>query len=106
MARRRLNLPQRVVLVVALGAALYLVGSWITWRASRSFATGWTGYAPLTNAAHFPGIGPSRLHPWVQLAIWLALVGIWVGGSLLVLRDRAADRDAMPREGQRAPGSD
>ena len=77
------NRAQRVVLVVALGAALMVVGWWTT---SGSSFTGWTAYAPLTNGP----LGASRLHLWVRAVIWLALIGAWTAVSLIVLRARPA----------------
>lgn len=86
MQRRQLNLPQRVVLVVGLGAALYFFGGWATtWGSGAS----WNGYAPLQSSASFsPFI--AGLFPWVRLCVWFILVAVWVGVSLVVLRSPAA----------------
>ena len=78
------NRAQRVVLVVALGAALAVVGWWIT---SWSTDTGWTAYAPLTRGP----LGSHGLHLWVRAVIWLILIGAWTGTSLALLRSRGAD---------------
>ena len=74
----RLNLPQRIVSVIGLGAALYVCGLWAMTWGSHSF-TGWTGYAPIPPAVN-------ALHLWVRLLIWLALIAIWAGSSVLVFR--------------------
>lgn len=74
-----LNLGQRIVIVIGLGAALLIFGEWaMTW--GTHFYTGWTGYAPL----YSPTVG--GLYLWVRLLIWLALVAIWVLASAGVLR--------------------
>ena len=78
------NRAQRVVLVVALGAVLVVVGWWTT---SPSPVTGWTGYAPLTSSPLVTG----GLHLWVRAVIWLILIGAWTGTSLVLLRSRGAD---------------
>lgn len=80
MHLRELSLRYKVVLLVALAAALWIVGQWAIVQASP-FPMGWTGYAPLQVTA---GIG---LHPWVQALIWLALIGVWTLAALLLLRE-------------------
>ena len=76
-----------MVVVVGLGAGLYFFGSWLTTRGEVGF--GWVGYAPLSD---FPG----GLHPWIRLLIWLALIVVWVGAGVVLLRSRATD-DASER---------
>jgi hypothetical protein len=83
MRTRRVNRAQRMVVVVGLAAALWFVGGWATTSVG---ATGWVGYAPLTNAVNVP---PGGLHPWARLLIWLALVLVWVLASFAVLRSSA-----------------
>jgi hypothetical protein len=75
-----LNSRQRVVVVVGLGVALYVVGDWIT-TVTSSF--GWVAYAPLSNTVSEP---PGGLYPWVRLVIWLVLILIWVFASVVLLR--------------------
>jgi len=90
---RRLNFPQRVVVVAALGAGLGFFGLWLT---TPGPFTGWTGYTPLTSTAIYgsPGGG---LHPWVRLVVWLALIVIWVLVSLWLLGRPSGSRDgAVP----------
>jgi hypothetical protein len=91
MSPSRLNLSQRVVLVVGSGVAVYFLGAWITSLGSH-LITGWTGYAPLSSA-FVPYQG--GLHPWVQLVIWLILVLVWTGSSLALLKS------STPRESDR-----
>jgi heme/copper-type cytochrome/quinol oxidase subunit 1 len=76
-----------MVVVVGLGAGLYFFGSWLTTRGE--VGSGWVGYAPLSD---FPG----GLDPWVRLPIWLALIVVWVGAGVVLLRSRATD-DASER---------
>jgi hypothetical protein len=89
MKRRRLNLAQRVVIVVALGVALFLFGQWLIgfWEFGSRYS-GWVGYAPLGSASFQPRI---MLHPWVVLAVWLILTAVWMFVSLFILRCPRAD---------------
>lgn len=99
----RLSLGQRVVLVIGLAAALVVIGEYST--TADSF-TGWTGYAPLSVSGS-PFVVPGGVAPWVRLLVWLALVAIWVAGSLPLMRSRPATRaDAPdPARAKDAPGS-
>lgn len=81
----RLGLGQRVVVIVGLGVSLLFVGDYVTSLGETGYATGWTGYAPL-QVTPLRGLG--GLHPWAQLLIWLALVIVWVVGSLRILHRR------------------
>ncbi len=85
----RLNTGQRVVIVIAWGLALAVVGegvlSW--WEGGTQPFTGWVGYAPLASTAFSP---PRRvLHPWVLAAYWLTVVIVWAAGALTVMRNRS-----------------
>jgi len=89
----RLNPPQRVVLVAALGAGLGSFGLWLT---TPGPFTGWTGYAPLTSTAVYASV-TGGLPSWARLLIWLGLIGIWALASLWLLRRRPGSRDgAVP----------
>jgi hypothetical protein len=77
----RLNLPQRIVLVVALGLAFFVFGSWV--MTAGSGGGYWVGYAPLTSQ-----VAPGGLHPWVRLLIWLALIVVWAVLAVWLLRAR------------------
>ena len=90
--RRHLNLPQRVVIVVGWGAALYFVGLWTTSLGSYG-DTGWVGYAPLSKSFSIPSFG--GLHSWVRLVIWLVFVLVWTITSLALLKD-SSQRDVEP----------
>jgi hypothetical protein len=81
MHQRRLTLHQRVVLVVTLGAVLWVIGDWIIQQSSPFIGRGWTAYAPLTV---FNGIA---LHPWAQAVLWLGLIAVWTIAALLILRE-------------------
>jgi heme/copper-type cytochrome/quinol oxidase subunit 1 len=85
MLSRAFNMRQRVVVVIGFGAALYVFGTLLTTRGEIEF--GWVAYAPLSNAvntADFPG----GLHSWARLLIWFALIVVWVGTSVVLLRSR------------------
>jgi heme/copper-type cytochrome/quinol oxidase subunit 1 len=87
-------MAQRVVLVVALGAVFYFVGSYLT--GGTRIPTGWTGYAPLQAV---PLVSRAGLSGTGSLLLWLVLVLVWTGASLTLLRPRrgrppAAEVDA------------
>lgn len=84
---RSLNTLQRVVLVVALGAALFFVGGYLT--GGSHLATGWTGYAPLQSV---PVVSRAGLSGVGSLVVWLALVVVWACASVAVLRTRQPTR--------------
>jgi heme/copper-type cytochrome/quinol oxidase subunit 1 len=92
----RLGFSRRVVVIVGLGVALLFIGAYVTSLGGTVYATGWTGYAPLSVA---PLRAPGGLHPCVQLLVWLALVVVWVVGSLRILHRREL------RSGDRGPVS-
>jgi hypothetical protein len=76
----RLNRAPRVVLVVALGVGLALLGQFIE-GGSTVEVVGWVGYAPLSRGFRFPG-GP----PWGELVLWLVLTATWAAASMVILR--------------------
>jgi heme/copper-type cytochrome/quinol oxidase subunit 1 len=78
----RLSKSQRVIVVVALGLALGVIGTYLT----SQITPGWYGYAPLTTTLQAPGNG---LPAWLRLIIWLALIGAWALASIRVLRPAA-----------------
>jgi heme/copper-type cytochrome/quinol oxidase subunit 1 len=93
MRSRAFNTPQRIVLIIGIGAGLYLLGSWLTTLGEGNF--GWVAYAPLSNAvntADFRG----GLNSGARLLIWLAVILVWVGTSVVLLRSRP-DVDASGR---------
>jgi len=75
----KLNLAQRVVVVVTLGLVLGIVANYLTGLGVR---TGWYAYAPLTNQVSPPGLGEPG---WLRLVIWLAAISLWALTSLRVL---------------------
>jgi heme/copper-type cytochrome/quinol oxidase subunit 1 len=77
----RLSLPQRVVIVVALGLGLAAAGGFVA--SLGSLAAGWYAYAPLTSTGYLPGNG---IPPWLRLIIWLALIVIWAAASVRLLK--------------------
>jgi heme/copper-type cytochrome/quinol oxidase subunit 1 len=80
----KLSKAQRVVIVVALGAAFLAVGSYLVNLGQPAIAFGWTGYAPLTV--------PSVRRPgWVPLVLWLVLTCLWAAVSIRVLRPSSRD---------------
>jgi hypothetical protein len=79
-----LSWAQRIVLVVALAATLVVIGLYLTTIGAGSAADfGWFGYAPLTPNSPLDGGGPPA---WARLLIWLALIAVWAGLSLRLLR--------------------
>jgi hypothetical protein len=80
-----LNRAQRVVFVIGLALALYVLGGWLTQLGSRA-PTGWVGYAPLSSTIVYGG-----LHPWVRIVIWLLLIAIWVAFSTTLLKTKSKE---------------
>lgn len=82
---KRVNLPQRAVVVAALGFILWAFGTWVNSGATIG-TFGWTGYAPLTDS---PAVGlGSRfgLNDNGHLAVWIGLTLIWMVSALIILR--------------------
>jgi heme/copper-type cytochrome/quinol oxidase subunit 1 len=78
----RLTIPQRIVVVVALGAACGAVGFYLAGLGNAG-SFGWYAYAPLTSPhTGWPG--------WAHLIIWLALIVVWALVSVRVLRPHPA----------------
>ena len=78
----RLTLPQRVVLVVALG--LFMVATWLWWYSGTLPADGWFAYAPNTQAStdtYFM----VRDRQVEHLAIPLGLIALWTVVALWLL---------------------
>jgi hypothetical protein len=82
-----LSKSQRVVVVIALGLALGVIGTYLVSLGS-GIRFGWYGYSPLTTTLQ----EASGLPTWLRLIIWLALIGAWALASIRVLRP-AADHD-------------
>jgi hypothetical protein len=86
----RLNLGQRIVIVVGLGVGLAAFGLWVIAQASPDRAFGWVGYAPLQSSAAYRSslslAFRGGLPLWVQLLIWLGLTILWTITSAFVLR--------------------
>ena len=78
--------------MVGLGAALYVLGQWLT-QLGSALPYGWVAYAPLSNQ-----YGPDGLHPWVRLLIWLVLIAAWVALSLTLLRTELSDHGSASTE--------
>ena len=77
----RLNLAQRIVLVIALAVALQILGVYIV-TLGKGSVFGWTAYAPLTQSLNIPNPG---LPIWGRLLVWLGLIGIWTLGAVWML---------------------
>jgi hypothetical protein len=78
----RLNLGQRIVLVIALGVFVYILGFWLS-VVNKHLLTGWVAYSPLTN----PTTGePGGLTVGQSVLVWTGLAIVWLILSLVVLR--------------------
>ena len=75
-----LHREQRLVIVVGLGAALYVLGQWLTSLGS-TINSGWVAYAPSSKT-----FAPNGLQPWARLLIWLALIGTWTVSSFVFIK--------------------
>ena len=90
MPPRRFNRSQRVVVVLALGVALYVLASWmVTWGSHLPY-----GSATFTNLSSPIFVG--GLHPWVKVAIWLIAIALWSVTSVQVLRTRDVEGNGDP----------
>ncbi len=80
-----LSKAQRVVVVIAFGLGLDLVGSFVvnlgSGRQAAAFAHGWSTAPPALSTG---------LPPLVRMIIWLVLIGLWALGSIWVLRTPGA----------------
>lgn len=74
---RKLNVPQRVVVVVALGFVCLGTDAYMTPRSSG----GWFAYAPNTDVVYAPG-GAGAGH----LALRVLLAVAWATASVFILR--------------------
>ncbi len=95
----RLNTAQRIVIVVAIGIALAVVGRYLVSLGS-GFRVGWYSYSALSARLRPPGTGLPR---WLRLIIWLGLTGIWALASVIVLRP---PREPAAPRGAPAPPAD
>jgi hypothetical protein len=77
--RERVNLSQKVVIAVALGVALAVIGHVIEWSGS---AGGWFGYAPNTDHVFTPRSGLLGRNPTLDALWWLAGVAVWMAVCL------------------------
>jgi hypothetical protein len=82
---RRMTVPQRVVIVVAIG--LVLLGAWSWWYFGEIAASegGWMSYAPLTETSTYAYVVERRrplylIVPIVLIVAW-ASVSVWLLGS-------------------------
>jgi hypothetical protein len=82
-----LNRSQRIVVVIALGVALYVLGTWFT-APQFPVASGWVGYAPLTSS-----LVRMRLSGGAELFLWFTLIAVWTVVSSYLLRTRTTNRD-------------
>ena len=73
----RLNMAQRIVIVVAIGIALTAIGIYLANR-------GGTRYGHYISTVPI-GVGPGTPR-WLRLIIWLALDGIWAVASVVLFR--------------------
>jgi hypothetical protein len=93
-----LSKAQRVVAVIAFGLALGTLGSYLV-NIGDGLASGWYAYSPLTSTLY----APTGFHPWLRLLIWLALIGVWMLGSIRMLQ--APPGAASPLEPESRSGS-
>lgn len=80
----RLTLPQKIVLIIALGLAFGAFGDSLPTLATTTTRFGWYAYAPAyqsTLTLHTPLVSG-----WLGLIIWLVLIAAWTMLSIRVLR--------------------
>ncbi|MCL2585951.1 MAG: hypothetical protein FWE35_26250 [Streptosporangiales bacterium] len=91
----RLSLPQRIVVVAALGLAFAAIGASLPDLATPAHF-GWYAYAPLQTT--FQSGSPVRLglSGWPGLLIWLFLIIVWALLSVRILRPAPKARSIAP----------
>ena len=77
---QRLNLAQRIVVVVALAGMLRAVAGYVVAEFVEHPAAGWVAYSPLT--ADVPSAGP---RPFLATLVWLAATALWGAASVWLL---------------------
>ena len=83
-----MNSGQMVILCVALGAVLVVLGfAARAWWWETTPSSGWFNDAP-NNGIVYTYDQPDRCAIVTQAAIWIGLVGVWAGGCLALLRTR------------------
>jgi hypothetical protein len=88
-----MNSGQKVIVCVALGAALVVLGFGaraLWWEPNQS---GWFNYAPNSGVV-FTGAGVDRASILRQVAVWIGLVVLWAAACLAVLRERRTPVEA------------
>jgi hypothetical protein len=93
----QLTLRYEVVLLVAFGAMIWVLGQWVIEQAGP-FGGFWMGSAPLTNS---PDYG---LHPWVQAVLWMFLIAVWTIVALWLLRETKPNTQAA-KDGESVDGA-
>jgi hypothetical protein len=77
---------QRVILSIALAAALIAIASAINARVVGDSAVGWFMYAPNANA--LTPLASTNNYVWQQLGVWLIAIGVWFVASWRLFRTR------------------
>jgi hypothetical protein len=78
---RNLTFAQRIIVIVAWGLALRVVGGYIV-TGGNAGEGGWFGYVPGTSQLFVPG---GRLGPGASLVLWLALIAVWAVVAIWLL---------------------
>jgi hypothetical protein len=96
MHPRRINLGQRVVLVIAIGAVLYVGGS--TWTGGAA-ATDQHWMSPYSSPAiaTFTNVGPTPNSHAIEWK-WLFMIAVWTAISTYLLRSRPRREPTAPPE--------
>lgn len=79
-----LSKAQKIVVVVALGLALWALGSYLVTLGSGGELSAFSAGGGF--AAPFGSSLPFGLKPWLRLIVWLVLIGVWALASVRVLR--------------------
>ena|GEM_PF-1046930 len=91
--RLHLTQAQRVVIVVALGALLFVIGTWLT-ALGTGRVFGWVAYSPPPNSSRaLAGLGMAS---WARVLIRAGLIVLWLVTALVLLRRRAGAGDSRP----------
>ena len=88
-----MNQAQRIVLVIALGLALFAVAGAVNLVLLDRVGAGWFDYAPNTGVTTSQTdtyyVVPTDRDVLEQAGIWLLALATWAGASVWILRNRA-----------------
>jgi len=87
---RRFSFAQRIALLIGLGFAFLVIGSYLVSLGGPGADFGSFGYAPLSSSFVQQG---ADLSTFEQLLVWLGLIAVWSASALWVLSPSEVHHD-------------